>query len=683
MKKRHSSVTLKIGAWIICALIIYSSILIVVMKNRLTTGFIASAEQSIQKSEEVVNAQIDLLMQNMIRASMWYKNSFQGAYAEKGHDPLYLNNQCRAGTESFKLENVLFFDMAGNQLTDTKFGTEINPGIKNAAMHGGPAFGIFNENGIVYTEGAVPIEFRGEQVAVICVRARVTTDEFVNQIANITDMKFSILDGSKYTFSSIEGIKGSQLEDAQIDAQLKEGKSVVKQIKLGKTDYLADYFPITNDKGAVVTTFVLCEPLDKILTISNSVLIPLMIISTILSGVLLIVFGIVIYRLVTRRIKAVNKSLRVLSSGDADLTQRLEVKGHDEFSDVQKSVNKFIEVLQGSMIKLADAQLSLKNIVENLGTNSEESSIATSRIISNIDSVRQQTINQSQAVQGTSDVLVQSATTVENLVNLVNAQVEGISSSSSAIEQMLGNITSVNNSVKKMSSSFNILDSNVSESNKKIEIVGQRVNQMAQQSETLLQANNMIAKVASQTNLLAMNAAIEAAHAGEAGKGFSVVADEIRKLAETSSAQSKNISVELQNITESIQEIVNLSKDSQDSFDSIVSQLSATDSLMQQINNAMEEQEIASHHILESLSNMKSQASEVNDKSIELKNGIEDVKADMNEVTQISQLIQHSMDEMTSGSDQISNAAQSVSNLAAETKSNIDEMDALIKMFKA
>ena len=265
----------------------------------------------------------------------------------------------------------------------------------------------------------------------------------------------------------------------------------------------------------------------------------------------------------------------------------------------------------------------------------------------------------------------------------LNNQVAGITQASAAIEEMIGNISSVSNSVKMMSENFKILDTNVGDGNLKLENVGNKVNQMAEQSKMLLQANNMIAQVASQTNLLAMNAAIEAAHAGESGKGFSVVADEIRKLAETSSVQSKNINAELKEISSTIGDVVVLSKEARNSFDSIVNQLTTTDTLMEQIDNAMTEQSLASTQILEALADMKGQSASVNEKSVDLRAGIENVQNNMNVVAQVSDVILGSMDEMAAGSQQISASSQSVSDLAQSTRENIEVMDSLLRQFTA
>ena len=118
-----------------------------------------------------------------------------------------------------------------------------------------------------------------------------------------------------------------------------------------------------------------------------------------------------------------------------------------------------------------------------------------------------------------------------------------------------------------------------------------------------------------------VEAAIEAAHAGEAGKGFAVVADEIRKLSETSTAQSKTIGDQLSNIKESISDVVTASSESSVAFESVSKKLEETDALVMQIKSAMEEQNEGSQQITEALHNMNDSTVEVRNASSEMEEG--------------------------------------------------------------
>ncbi len=681
--KRRGSVAVRVIGLLIAGMIIYSLVLFTVINRQLTEGFLNYIENTLVYQSEGVQNYIDEISADLKRSTASLKESFYEGYPENGFEPRFVNDVCHQVIKYHDAEGAIIVDNTGNKVTTTSLGSVDFSRFIKRAIAGENVSSIFIDGKHLYAVVAEPLVVNGAQVGAAVTKQRISDDKFVAKIASLYDVKAEYYSGYTRVYSTYTLMTGSKIENKHIIDSVLKGQPVKAIINVKGEEYVSYYFPIRDSEGNVLTSFHIGKPMSDVVTIAKGIFIPLIITAAAITIVLVGLIILLIYQSILKRLTFVGKSIKTLSSGDADLTLRIPEKGNNEFTELGADVNAFIEILQTLVKKLNEAQLSLEQIGAELGVNSQETASATSEIMANISSVRMQAETQSTAVTETTTVLEQSGESVNELVELINNQVAGITQASAAIEQMIGNISAVSNSVNIMAQSFKVLDSNVNEGNFKLENVGNKVNQMADQSKMLLQANNMIAQVASQTNLLAMNAAIEAAHAGEAGKGFSVVADEIRKLAETSSVQSKNINTELKEISASIQDIVTLTGDARNSYSSIVSQLNSTDTIMEQIANAMAEQSLASTQILEALADMKGQSTSVNEKSKGLQRGIENVQNNMNVVAQVSDVILGSMDEMTAGSQEISTSSQSVSNLAQQTRDNIEIMDSLLKQFKA
>jgi methyl-accepting chemotaxis protein len=163
-----------------------------------------------------------------------------------------------------------------------------------------------------------------------------------------------------------------------------------------------------------------------------------------------------------------------------------------------------------------------------------------------------------------------------------------------------------------------------------------------------------------------MNAAIEAAHAGVAGRGFSVVADEIRILAETSAVQTKKISQEIKDVQNAIAEVVVASRGTEDSFDHVARLVGETDTLVREVNQAMQEQKSGSMQILEALGAMNDVTSQVRGGSREMSAGNTTVLAAVNRLRENTEEIKENMDQMGVGARGIDGYAKKVAHSRKE-----------------
>jgi methyl-accepting chemotaxis protein len=208
------------------------------------------------------------------------------------------------------------------------------------------------------------------------------------------------------------------------------------------------------------------------------------------------------------------------------------------------------------------------------------------------------------------------------------------------------------------------------------------IQEIARESEGLLEINAVMENIASQTNLLSMNAAIEAAHAGEAGKGFAVVADEIRKLAENSGEQSKTIAAVLKKIKESIDKITQSTGSVLEKFEAIDSGVRTVSAQEENIRSAMEEQGVGSKQILEALAQLNEATQLVKNSSEEMLEGSRQVIEESKNLELATQEIANGMNEMAVGADQINVAVTRVNAISGENKENINVLVREVAKFK-
>ena len=384
-----------------------------------------------------------------------------------------------------------------------------------------------------------------------------------------------------------------------------------------------------------------------------------------------------------RPLKNTAVSFQDISAGNADLTKRLEtLQNKDEISDVVCGFNQFVEKLQNIVSGIKDSNGKLIQVDRDLQNCTQDTATSIDGILETINEVGKQIMVQAKDVEETSMAVDLISQNVDVLDKTVSNQSDSVSQASSAVEEMIGNITSVNNSVSRMYKSFEEFNQQAQTGVQVQSEVDQYVKQIIEQSKMLQEANAVIASIAAQTNLLAMNAAIESAHAGEAGKGFGVVADEIRKLSETSSSQSKTIGDQLSNISQTIQNIVEGASSSSKIFNSVSEKIQFTSELVRQIKAAMDEQEVGSKQILDSLKTMSEATSDVQNSSTAIIRQKTEISEKVSGLLETTSKIQNSVESMGDGAQKIENTGKLLSDISSKMQNSIERIGDQIDEFK-
>jgi len=365
-----------------------------------------------------------------------------------------------------------------------------------------------------------------------------------------------------------------------------------------------------------------------------------------------------------------------------DLTKRLPEVGNDEVTQASRSYNRTMEELRKMITAIKQQAGTLADIGANLASNMTNTASAMNQIAENIQSIKGRVLNQSASVTETNATMEQVTVNINKLSGQVDNQTGAVSQASSAIEEMIANIQSVTMTLTKNLENVHALQEASETGKASLQDVASDVREIVRESEGLLEINAVMENIASQTNLLSMNAAIEAAHAGEAGRGFAVVADEIRKLAESSSEQSKTIGVVLKKIKESMDKISRSTENVMNKFEAIDQGVKTVAEQEEIIRHAMEEQGHGSRQVLSAAGQVGEITGQVRGSSIEMLEGSKEVISESQNLERATQEITNGVNEMAAGTEQVNQAVNTVNELSDKTQENISTLTRAVAQFK-
>ena len=324
-------------------------------------------------------------------------------------------------------------------------------------------------------------------------------------------------------------------------------------------------------------------------------------------------------------LKKANASTRKLIGGKGDLRNRIYYNNNDEIGVLINNFNLFLSDLDNL---IGDLKLENKNVFEEIkiieqaiddNTNRivaqnksiAQNSLSINSIINSIHNVTTSIEQQKNAFNSASSAVDELLKTVYNINSSMERQASSVEETSASIEEMIANIASVAKSVNKADLFAKKLLIDAHNGGASVKEVIEAVRGIEESSDQIKDIVTVIQNITDQTNLLAMNAAIEASHAGEMGKGFSVVADEIRTLSEDTAENAKSITNIIKNITKRVEETMELASNSGKSIDNILDISESTAKVVSEINIANSELEIGGRDILETIKHLNQITSDI------------------------------------------------------------------------
>lgn len=368
-------------------------------------------------------------------------------------------------------------------------------------------------------------------------------------------------------------------------------------------------------------------------------------------------------RTILNPLNRVSDRLVDLAEGDADLTASLNVRTRDDIRRLADNFNLFVRKIHDVVSVIKEAAEGGADVSNELSGLVTQTTAATNQIVANIQSIENQTRRMDESVQLSASSVEQISRNIESTTAQITSQASMVEETSAAITEIMSSLDNVAAiSERKMAAVESLSDAAQQGRTQLDQTTKTFFEGVASRMDDIQEAAQAIQGIAAQTNLLSMNAAIEAAHAGDAGRGFAVVAEEIRKLADEAGSSSQRISQMLKDIIQNVMDTRKSQEKTVQDFDTILREVESTRDAFVEINGTTRELSVGGKEITSAVDSLNEITSSVTSSSSEIRNGTEQMLEYQKQLRDISSVVTGGIQEIATGANEIAKAMDEVNN---------------------